>query len=336
LAATPGQSQELHVTDLSVLYLCHDDIVACGLTHDDITKAVEDAFRAKGHQRAWAFHKLSGPGAGTASFSGKGGALVDAGYAAVKWYGYVGENWRRGLPDFMPVVILNSVETGIPIAIMDGRWISAVRTASITAAAAGVLAKPDSRSIGFIACGLQADANLEALRTRFPIQRVVTYSRKLASAERLAERARRHGIDATTVSDPKQAVTGLDIVVTSVPRLSEPTRFLDASLVSPGTFVSMVDMGHGWNSATLRELDLMATDDFAAGTRRPGKGENLNYDGTYHADLGELLADPGKWAPDGTTRRALIFAGSGIADVAAAVAIYHRARERKIGRQLPL
>jgi len=93
----------------------------------------------------------------------------------------------------------------------------------------------------------------------------------------------------------------------------------------------------GWHNASFRGFaDYMLTDDFEAGTRRPGKGENLNYEGTYQADLGELLADPGKWTPDGRTRRALIFAGSGIADVAAAAAIYHRARERKIGRQLPL
>jgi ornithine cyclodeaminase/alanine dehydrogenase-like protein (mu-crystallin family) len=321
---------------LSVLYLCHDDIVACNLTHEDITRAVEGAFRAKGNHRAWAFRKLSGAGAGQASFAGKGGALLDAGYAAVKWYGYVGENAKRGLPDFSPVLILNSVETGMPVAIMDGRWISAVRTASITAAAAGVLAKPDSASVGFVACGLQADANLEALRARFKLKRVVAFSRRIESAERLAAQARRYGIDAEAVGDAARAVSGLDIVVTSVPRLSEPTKFLDAALVSRGSFVSMVDMGFGWNAGTLKKFDTIVTDDFEPGTRNPGKGENLNYEGRFDADLGEILTEPGKWAADGTMRRTLIFAGSGIADVAAAVAVYSRALERKIGRPLPL
>jgi ornithine cyclodeaminase/alanine dehydrogenase-like protein (mu-crystallin family) len=324
------------VTSLSILYLSDDDIIACGLTHEDVTRAVEAAFRAKGSGRAWAFHKLSGPGAGQASFTAKGGALLDAGFAAAKWYGYVGGNAKLGLPDFSPVVVLNAIDTGMPVAIMDGRWISAVRTASITAAAAAILARPESASVGFVACGAQAQAHLETLRARFRIARIVAYSRRLESAERLAALARRHGIEAQAVTDPTLAVTGLDIVVTSVPRLSEPTRFLDASLVSAGSFVSMVDLGYAWNAETLGAFDCMVTDDFEAGTRHPGKAENLNYNGTYHAELGEILAEPDRWRADKTSRRALLFAGSGIADVAAAAAIYARAVERQIGRRLPI
>ena len=120
--------------------------------------------------------------------------LLDEGYAAVKWYGYIGNNARRGLPDFDPLLILSSIETGLPLAVLDGRWITAVRTAAITAAAATVLAKPDSRSVGFVACGTQAEANLLALRGRFAFERVVAYSRNRDTAERFAEKARELGL----------------------------------------------------------------------------------------------------------------------------------------------
>jgi ornithine cyclodeaminase/alanine dehydrogenase-like protein (mu-crystallin family) len=316
-----------------ILYLSHDDVVRCAVTPDEITCAVEKAFRAKALGRAATSRKLTLPAGPEANFAGKGGVLLDEGYAAVKWYGYVGNNARRGLPDFSPLLILSSTETGLPLAVLDGRWITAVRTASITAAAATVLAKPHSRSAGFVACGTQAEANLWTLRARFALERVVAYSRNRDTAERFAEKARELGLMAEVTSDPKDAIRGLDIVVTSVPKFSEPTRFLDGREVAEGAFVSMVDLGFGWDPATLGAFDAVFTDDFEDGTRR--SAESLNYQGIFAADLGELLAEPAQWANHGLARRAFVFAGSGISDVAAAAIVYRRAIESDAGRKLP-
>lgn len=316
-----------------ILYLSHDDVVRCAVTPDEITCAVEKAFRAKALGRAATNRKLTLPAGPEANFAGKGGVLLDEGYAAVKWYGYIGNNARRGLPDFSPLLILSSTETGLPLAVLDGRWITAVRTASITAVAATVLAKPHSRSAGFVACGTQAEANLWTLRARFALERVVAYSRNRDTAERFAEKARELGLTAEVTSDPKDAIRGLDIVVTSVPKFSEPTRFLDGREVAEGAFVSMVDLGFGWDAGTLGAFDAVFTDDFEDGTRR--SAESLNYQGIFAADLGELLAEPAQWANHGLARRAFVFAGSGISDVAAAAIVYRRAIESDAGRKLP-
>lgn len=192
----------------------------------------------------------------------KGGALLDKGYAAVKWYGVIAGNDRKGLPDFVPLVILSSIDSGLPLAIMDAQWLTAVRTAAITAAAATILANPDSASIGFVACGTQAEANLEALLPRFRLKSMVAYSRTRASAERLAGKAASLGLSAAVATCAEDAVAGMDIVVTSVPRLSEPTRFLDAGWLSPRAFVSMVDMGFSWNETTLSGIAEIFTDAF--------------------------------------------------------------------------
>src|SRR5215203_1857741 len=96
--------------------------------------------RKPSEQKPWAAatnRKLTLPAGPEANFAGKGGVLLDEGYAAVKWYGYIGNNARRGLPDFSPLLILSSTETGLPLAVLDGRWIPAVRTASITAVEIG-------------------------------------------------------------------------------------------------------------------------------------------------------------------------------------------------------
>jgi ornithine cyclodeaminase/alanine dehydrogenase-like protein (mu-crystallin family) len=315
------------MTSADVLYLSDTDVVSCGLTADEVTGAIEDAFRTN-----TAAAKLALPVSPLVSFTAKGGVLIDDGYSAVKWYGYVGNNADRGLPDFSPVIVLSSTDTGLPLAIIDGRWISAVRTASITAAVATILANPASRTVGFVACGTQAVAHLEALRGRFDLERIVAYSRNFATAERFTRRARKLGLNAEPVADPKLAVEGHDIVVTSVPPHSEPTRFLDARWTSQGSFVSMVDLGFAWNEATTGFFDAVVTDRFEAGTRRPG--DVLNYAGDFAADLPELLRAPSAWAHDGTSRRALVFAGSGIADAAASLAVYRRALDRGLGRRI--
>jgi ornithine cyclodeaminase/alanine dehydrogenase-like protein (mu-crystallin family) len=74
------------------------------------------------------------------------------------------------------------------------------------------------------------------------------------------------------------------------------------------------------------------TDRFEAGTRRPG--DVLTYAGNFAADLPELLRVPSAWAHERRSRRALVFAGSGIADAAASLAVYRRALEKRVGRRL--
>jgi ornithine cyclodeaminase/alanine dehydrogenase-like protein (mu-crystallin family) len=244
----------------------------------------------------------------------------------------VGKNAARDLPDFNPVIILSSTDTGLPLAVIDGRRISALRTASITAAVATILANPASRTVGFVACGTQAVAHLEALRARFELEQITAYSRNFATAEQFTDRARNLGLKAEPVADPKLAVEGQDIVVTSVPPHSEPTRFLDAGWASKGSFVSMVDLGFAWNATTMGVFDAVVTDRFEAGTRRPG--DVLNYVGDFAADLPELLRAPSAWRHDSASRRALVFAGSGIADAAASLAVYRRALEKGVGQRL--
>jgi len=313
--------------DLTPLFLSDAEIAGLRIDPREMVRAVEAAFRSLSEGRAVAGGKLPVRLSDGCYFTAKAGALPDEGYAAVKWYGVVADNDGRGLPGFVPIVILNSVETGLPLAVMDGQWLTAARTAAIAAAAARILAKPDSAAVGFVACGRQADANLDALLPHFPLRRVVAYSRTRASAERLAARAESLGLSAEVARRPQDAVAGMDIVVTSVPRLPGPTRFLDAGWLSAGAFVAMVDMGFSWNELTVPREAAVFTDAFEPGTRT--SREMLNLPGPFAADLAEMIADPAGWRADGSSRRAFVFAGAGIADVAAAAVVYRHALARR-------
>lgn len=313
-----------------ILYLSNADIEACTLGLADVELAVEVMFAAKAEGRAVMKPKLALHAPDQALFLASPGVMDQPPYAGVKWVGVAG-NEARGLPHIAGMILLSDAETGMPVAVMDARWVTAVRTAAITAVAARRLARPDSGSIGFVACGLQARAHLTALRPHFPIGLVRAYSRRLGTAEAFAQEVRADGLDAEAVEDPRAALAGMDIVVTTTPVVPRTEPFLDAAWLGPGSFTSMVDLGLSWISDSLSGLDRVVTDDQAqAGS------EGLAYQEPYAGEVADLVAGRLAARQSREERTALVFAGLGLADVAVAGAVYEQALKAGIGQTLPL
>jgi ornithine cyclodeaminase/alanine dehydrogenase len=313
-----------------ILYLSNADVVACGLGLADVELAVEAMFASKAEGRTVMKPKLALHAPDQALFLASPGVMDQPPYAGLKWVGVAG-NEARGLPHIAGLILLSDAESGMPVAVMDARWITGVRTAAITAVAARRLARRDSATIGFVACGLQARAHLAALRPHFPLSLVRAYSRRLTTAKAFAEEVRAEGLDAEAVMDPRDAVAEMDIVVTSTPVVPRTEPLLDAAWLEPGSFASLVDLGFSWVSDTLTELDRVVTDDQAqAGT------EGLAYKEPYDGEVADLVAGRLAARQSAEERTALIFAGLGLADVAVAGAVYKKAVSAGVGQTLPL
>ena len=317
-----------------ILYLSDADVRASGLGLAEVEAAVEAVLAAKAAGSAVMKPKLSLHGAGPAGsgalFLAAAGILGTPAYGGVKWVG-VADAQASGLPHIAGTVLLNDAGTGVPVAILDARWITGVRTAAITAVAARRLARPESTRIGFVACGLQARAHLAALRLHFPLATVRAYSHRLSTAQVFVDEASAEGLAAEAVEDPRDAVAGMDIVITSTPVVPPTPPFLDAAWLAPGCFAGMIDLGLSWISKSLPALDLVVTDDIAqAGTER------LAYPEPYHGEVAGLVAGSLPGRENAAQRNALVFAGLGLADVAVAAAVYERAKEAGVGRVLPV
>ncbi len=312
-------------------YLSHADVLECALTPPEVAEAVREAFlaRARGGVLTTPTLHLRQP---ERSFAAKAALLSAQGVAAVKWYGNVPGNAARGLADYNPLVLLNDVDTGLALAVMDGAWLTAARTAALSAVAAGVLARRDAARLGIVGCGRQGAANFEALRHHYPLREVTLYSRSRSSAERLAQTVRAHGIATRVVDTARDAVTEQDIVVSAISRDAAPNSFLRSEWVRKGGFVSAVDMGLAWASETFSGFDFLASDEVDPQTRR--SPERLNFQGSFDADLATLLAHPAVAGPQEKGRLAFVFAGSGLADAAVAAEVHRRAAERNIGTLL--
>jgi ornithine cyclodeaminase/alanine dehydrogenase-like protein (mu-crystallin family) len=266
-------------------------------------------------------------------FQAKAAVMRAGGFAGMKWFGLVPAAQSSG-PTISSLIVLSDIKTGAAVAVMGGNWITATRTAAMTAIAALRLARPDSVSIGFVGCGVQARSHFDALRLVLPgLKEVVACSRSAASAERFAAMARAAGLAARTTREPRQAVEGLDVVITTVPEGAEVLEFLDTAWVAPGAFVGAVDLARSWKRDTLRALDILATDEHEQ-TRAMTAAGRMTYAGPYEADLADLASGTSQGRSSVAQRAMFNFSGHALADLAAAQVVYETAQNKGLGTRL--
>src|SRR5881409_4416607 len=118
-------------------------------------------------------------------------------------------NAERGMPTHMATIFLVDPETGAPLAIMDGRLITEMRTAAVSAAATKLLAPADAKILAILGSGVQAHSHIEALRVVRKFKEIRVWSPTKAHAEQFAKQ-----IGAKAMS-AEEAVRDADVVVTA-------------------------------------------------------------------------------------------------------------------------
>lgn len=320
-----------------LLYLTQSDVVETGLTMAEIIDALETAFREKGNGRTEMPPKPGiHPGGGDNFIHAMPAYIPAMQSAGVKWVSGFPDNHQHNLPYINGLLILNDVTTGMPVAVMDCVWITAMRTGAATALAARYLARPESSVVGILGCGVQGHSNLEALRVLFPIKKVMAYDINEATARDYAESIeRRYHIEVGIADTPDKAVTGCHMIVTSGPILKKPHATITAGWMDEGAFASLVDFDSYWHPLAMAEAAKFCTDDTAQLRQYQENGYFQNIPDVY-ADLGELVAGikPGRETPGEKTMAANL--GLALDDMAVAPLIYKKAMEKNIGTWLPL
>ena len=321
-----------------LLYLSWKNVAAVGLPMADIIEVVEKGFKEMGRGRVEMPPKPGiHPGEGDNFIHAMPAYIPAMNSAGVKWVsGYPG-NPGKGLPYINGLLIYNDTETGLPLAVMDCAWITAMRTGAASSVSARYLARPESSVIGILACGVQGHTNLEAMNVLFPLKKVYAFDTVPEKAKALAEYGQNTlGLTVEIVSEPQKAVTGCDIVVTSGPILQKPHETIRSGWLDEGTFVSCVDFDSFFSRKALGEADKWTTDNLAQYNHyKDSVGFFRNCPDVY-AELGELVT--GKKKGRQTDRERTFAANLGVAmeDMAVCPLIYKLAKEKNIGTWLPL
>lgn len=319
-----------------LLYLSRADVEAVGLTMNEIIDALAVAFSEHGQGRVEMPPKPGVHSQPDAFIHAMPAFIPALDALGVKWVGGYPDNPDKNLPYISGLVILNDTSSGLPLAVMDCTWITAKRTGAATALAATYLARPDSETVGVLGCGVQGRSNVEALRVLFPLKRVMAFDHKRANAERYAAKLRAQwNLEVVVVQEPRNAVSGCDIVVTAGPILRTPHATIKAGWLDPGAFASAVDFDSYWDGPAMQEVDKFCTDDIPQLVHYQSIGYFQRIPPVY-ASLGELVVGQKAGRQTVTERTMACNLGLALDDIATAPLIYRRAVKQGIGTWLPL
>ncbi len=251
-------------------------------------------------------------------------------------------NAARDLPTHLATILLLEPETGVLLSVMDGRLVTEMRTAAVSAAATARLARTDVPVWAILGSGVQARSHLEALRVVRAAAEIRVWSRTRTHAERFsAEVNERFGAAVKVMGSPVEAVRGADVICTVT---SSETPVLEGKWLAAGAHINAV----GAARPEWRELDTEAVvrsrlfvDSRAGAVIEAGDivgpmREGAVTEGHIQAEIGEVFAGvhPGRTGP----REITLFKSLGLAveDVATARFVYQRAVGRGVGETLTL
>ncbi len=266
---------------------------------------------------------------------GHGGAL------GMKSVAFFPGNAGAALPTHLATVLLLDPATGALLALLDGRLITEMRTAAVTAVSVELLARPDARHLAILGSGVQARSHLRALALVRRLASVRVWSRTAAHAARFArEMAGVVGCPIEPAASAREAVHGADVVVT-VTAARAPV--LEGAWLEPGMHVCAV----GSSAPDMRELDAEAVarcrvfvDSRAAAAVEAGDLLLAQAEGRIGA--GHVVAELGEVAGGAAGRRGpgeiTLFKSLGMAveDVVSARLAYERARDLGLGTPVEL
>jgi thiomorpholine-carboxylate dehydrogenase len=237
-------------------------------------------------------------------------------------------NAERGIPTHMATIFLVDPQTGTPLAIMDGRLITEMRTAAVSAAATKLLARPDAKILAILGSGVQARSHVEALQLVRTFDEIRVWSPTREHAEGFAKEIRprswhRHLADTSLagsqchVMSAEEAVRGADVIVTAT---NSKTPVLKGAWLKSGCHVNAV----GACRPDWRELDDEAMSNVLFVDSREGamkeSGDVLLSGAKIYAELGEALA--GEIPSRANERTIFKSLGMAVEDIGAALLVY--------------
>jgi len=260
----------------------------------------------------------------------------------IKWIsGFPGNPRKHGLPRASAFIILNDSWTGLPLVVMDGTYISAMRTGAVTGVGAKYLANKNSSVAGIIGCGVQAITQIMALKEVLPsIQEVKAYDINNQAALQLKEKIEKEfSLSTQVVEKAQDAVEESDVIVT-VTVADEP--IVKEKWLKKGSFFAHVGSYQEEEEDVIIHSDKIVVDVWTEvlhrGTPLVAKLYNQGKigDTNIYANIGEIIN--GRKVGRENPKERIFFSpmGLGSEDVAVAWRVYQQAREKSLGQKLSL
>jgi ornithine cyclodeaminase/alanine dehydrogenase-like protein (mu-crystallin family) len=305
-----------------VRYLSKETLQGLDVSMTEVVDCIERLLHSQAQGRAWVAPKTNISTKDDRFMMATLAAADDPPFMAVKALMVNPANPGRNLSAINSSITLLDSCSGLPVAAMDGNWVTALRTAGASAVVAKRMANEDSCVLALIGCGVQARSHLAAYAELYPLTEVRAYGRGTRSRDALCQLVTDLGLNAVASDTAKDAVTDADLVVSSIPLLPRVEPFLNGTWLKPGAFVSSTDFALPWLPKSLGVFDRIIIDDRK---QEAAMAEPMLEAALVDGDVGELLSGKVLGRSDRMERTAFVFRSVALGDLAVAALAYNKA-----------
>jgi len=317
----------LCMSDNQMLVLNRADLESLGLTWAEIIDVLEDAFLQKARGLVQNPPKPKVVSREDAFIHAMPAYLGGSDRLGIKWVGGYEQNHAKGLPYIYGTVIMNDADTGRPIALLDGGWITEMRTPGVS----GVTMRHvpgDPKHLAIVGCGLQGRRHLEvALEVHPELTHVTAYDYVDGVAAKFLAGA---GDRVTRVADsPTDAVAGADLVITTITVPLDPK--LDCANTDPNALLLPVDYDDALAQSAFDNAVVYCVDDLG----QYGSVADVLYFFGLPKPVTHLAAVvAGEYDVPVTGRRMFLNMGIAMDDIALSSLVLDRATAAGVGRYI--
>lgn len=308
-------------------YLSKEILEGLDVSMTEVVESMERLILSQAQGRAWVAPKTNITTRDDRFMMATLAAADDPPFMAVKALMVNPANPARNLSAINSSITLLDSSSGLPVAVMDGNWVTALRTAGASAVVAKRMANEDSCVLALIGCGVQARSHLAAYAELYPLTEVRAYGRGNRSRDALCQLVTDLGLNAVASETAKDAITDADLVVSSIPLLPRVEPFLNGTWLKPGAFVSSTDFALPWLPESLGVFDRIIIDDRK---QEAAMAEPMLEASLVDGDVGELLSGKVPGRSDRMERTAFVFRSVALGDLAVAALVYNKAVANRV------
>lgn len=321
---------------INVLYLSQEDIISLGIGWEDIIKQVGLACSEQSNHTAECPPKRGIHPRSDGFIHEMPAYLKKMDACGVKWVSGNPNNYKLGLPQTLGVQIVNCPETGVPLCIMDCRWITAVRTAAASAITMKYCARKDAKKIAIIGAGVQGRMHLLSIKHVLPSLETchindINHDMMDYFVEYMQGRC-----DCTVIpfKSIAEAVSDVDIIITCTQKL--PSPIIPYDCFKYGMTGAGLEAARAWPKTIVQNADKVITDNLNQTLDYQSPGAFPGGLPKIYCQIGDLLNGFKKGREDDSEKILAFNLGFSGEDIAVGQHVYEIAKERGVGAILPL
>jgi len=316
------------VEPIKFLHLSEEDIINLDISMAQVIRLVEKGLAEHGKGKVENPPKPGIHPVGGNFIHAMPAYYQDLNIGGIKWVSGFPGNRTRGLPQIIGLVVLNDMGTGQPTCVMDGTWITAMRTPAVSAVTAKYCARADSAVLGIVGAGVQGRLHPVAIKEVLPgLETVQVFDLNPQASQKFKEETEAQtGLKVVICPDVESLAKSSDIIVTATQRLERP--LIKNQWFPKGALGMGLEASRAWCGDTILAADKFVTDDWNQTSSYKAAGAFPDGLPSSYAELGTIITGKNKGRENDEERILAINIGLALEDIILADYIYRTAKKR--------